>query len=133
MLLGIIADEFLKSPNPIMLVQLVTLLSLSVLDQEVNKCSIPQLFNGPDVLTSSKEKANRFTRKFSANSTLDDTLHSFPDFSQRTEQEISSMSITLRMVANAICELDVAKVTGADCILSIDLKMCFLCCTCLQK
>ena len=34
------------------------------------------------------------------------------------------MRITVRMIANAICELDVAKATGPDCIPSIVLKMC---------
>ena len=34
------------------------------------------------------------------------------------------MRITVRMVANVICELDVAKATGPDCIPSMVLKMC---------
>ena len=97
-------------------------ISNSILNR--GKSSIPPLFNGPEVLTSSKDKANLFAGKFSANSTLDDTLHSLPDFLSRTEQEIVSMRITVRMVAKAICELDVAKATGPDCIPSIVLKMC---------
>ena len=85
---------------------------------------MPPLFNGPDVFTSAKDKANLFAGKFSANSTLDDTLHSIPDFSAPTEQEIFSMKSTVRMVANTICELDVAKATDPDCILSYVLKLC---------
>ena len=57
-------------------------------------------------------------------STLDDTLHSSPDFPSRTEQKILSMRITVRIFASAICELDVAKTNGPDCIPSIVLKMC---------
>ena len=34
------------------------------------------------------------------------------------------MGIALRMVANAICELDVAKANDVDCIPFIALKMC---------
>ena len=92
----------------------------------VNKVSlqIPPLFNGSVVLTYSKDKANRFAMKLSVNSFLDDTLHNLPDFSLRTEQEIFSMRITARMVANAISEFDVANATGPDCIPSIVLKMC---------
>ena len=76
-------------------------------------------FNGPEVLTSSKDKASIFAGKFSANSTLDETLHSLPDFLLRTEQETFSMRFVVRMVANAICELGVTKAIGPDCIPSI--------------
>ena len=91
---------------------------------QLAKSSIAPLFNGPEVLTSSKDKANLFAGKFSANSTLDDTLHSLPDFSTRIEQEIFYMRISVIMVENTICEVDVAKATGPDCIPSIILKMC---------
>ena len=66
------------------------------------------------MLTSSKDKANLFARMFLANSTLDDTLHSLPDLPSRTKQKIFPVILTARMVANAICELDVAKATGPD-------------------
>ena len=91
-----------------MLMQLVTLLSLVLLDQETFgeylalflNSSIPPRFNGPEVLTSSKDKANLFLGKVSANSTLGDTaVHSLPDFSSRTEQ---NFCITVRMVINAV-------------------------------
>ena len=36
----------------------------------------------------------------------------------------SSVGESLRTVANVICELDVAKSTGPDCIPSVVLKMC---------
>ena len=50
--------------------------------------SIPPLFNVPEVLTSSKDKADLFAWKFSVNSTLGNTLHILPDFPSRTEQKI---------------------------------------------
>ena len=68
-----------------MLMQLVTLLPLSELDHATSGEYLTifnsSIFYGPDVLTSSKYKANLFAGKFSANSTLDDMLHSLPDFS----------------------------------------------------
>ena len=76
-------------------------------------------------LTEVTLQANLLARRFSANSTLDDTLHSLADFPSRMEQKIFSMRITVRMVANAICELNVAKATGPDCIPSIVFKDVF--------
>ena len=48
------------------------------------KSSIPPLFHGPEVLTSSKDKAELFAKLFSTNSTLDDSGHPLPDFPHRT-------------------------------------------------
>ena len=122
-LLGIFVKQ-LKWPNPTMMMQLITM-PLGILDHKIfAKCSIPPLFNGPWVLTSSKDKANLFARKFSANFTLNDTMHILPDFPSQTEQKIFTMKITVRMVANAICE-HVDKVTCPDIVPSNVLKMCF--------
>ena len=48
------------------------------------KSAIPPLFNGPEVLTAFMDKANRFVRNFSNNSTLDGSFHALPDFPLRT-------------------------------------------------
>ena len=64
-----------------------------------------------------KDNANLFAGKF----TLNDMLHSLPDFSSRTGNLLYEDH--LGMVANAICEPDVAKATGPDCISSVVLKM----------
>ena len=48
------------------------------------KSSISPLFHGPEVLTSSKDKAELFVKLFSTNSTLDDSGHPLPDFPHRT-------------------------------------------------
>ena len=88
------------------------------------KSTIPPLFNGPEVLTSSKDKANLFANRFASNSTLDDSQHTLPDFSSRTDQEISTMRITVRMVARIISQLDASKAIGPDNIPAIVLKKC---------
>ena len=88
------------------------------------KSTIPPLFNGPEVLTTSTDKANLFARNFSSNSTLDDGFQQLPDFPSRTEQRLTSRKITARMVSHAIYDLDTCKATGPDRIPSIVLKMC---------
>ena len=88
------------------------------------KSTIPLLFNGPEVLTKSNDKANLFARNFSCNSTLDDGFQQLPNFPPRTEQRLSSKKITARMVSHAIYDLDAFKATGPDRIPSIVLKMC---------
>ena len=88
------------------------------------KSTIPPLFNGPEVLTTSTDKANLFARNFSYNSTLDDSNQLLPDFPSRTEHRLTSRKITARMVSHAIYHLDACKATGPDRIPSIVLKMC---------
>ena len=88
------------------------------------KSTIPLLFNGPEVLTTSTDKANLFARNFSYNSTLDDSYQLLPDFPSRTEHRLTSRKITARMVSHAIYHLDTCKVTGPDRIPSIVVKMC---------
>ena len=88
------------------------------------KSTIPPLFNGPEVLTTSTDKANLFARNFSYNSTLDDSYQLLPDFPSRTEYRLTSRKITARMVSHAIYHLDTCKATGPDRIPSIVIKMC---------
>ena len=88
------------------------------------KSTIPPLFNGPEVLTTSTDKANLFAGNFSYNSTLDDSYQLLPDFPSRTEHRLTSRKITARMVSHAIYHLDTCKATGPDRIPSIVLKMC---------
>ena len=44
------------------------------------KFSIPPFFHGPEVLTTSTDKANHFARNFSCNSTLDDSSQQLPNY-----------------------------------------------------
>ena len=60
------------------------------------KSTIP-LFNGPEVLPISTDKANLFARNFSCNFFLDDDSQQIPDFPSRTEQRFSSKNITAKM------------------------------------
>ena len=66
------------------------------------KSTMPPLFNGQEVLTTSTDKVNLFARKFSCNSTLDDGSQQRNDFPSCTEQKLSSKNITAKMVSCAI-------------------------------
>ena len=52
------------------------------------KSSIPPLFNGPDVLSSTSEKAKLFAENFSKNSNLDYSGISLPVFPSRTNLKL---------------------------------------------
>ena len=86
--------------------------------------TIPPLFNGPEVLTTSTDKANLFARNSSCNSTLDDGSQQLPDFPSRTEQILGSKKITAKIVSRVFYDLDASKVTGLDRIPAIVLRMC---------
>ena len=58
--------------------------------------------NIPEILTTSTDKANLFARNFSCNSTLHDGFQQFPNFPSRTEQRLSSKTITVKTVSSAI-------------------------------
>ena len=62
-------------------------ISDSVLNRE--NSTIPPLFIGPKILTTSTDKANLFDRNFTCNSNLDDGSQQLPDFPSRTEQKLS--------------------------------------------
>ena len=72
--------------------------------------SLPYLFNGPEVLTTSIDKANLFSRNFSCNSTLDDGSQQLTDFPSHTEKKLSSKNITAKMVSSAIHNLDASTI-----------------------
>ena len=112
-----------KMQGPIMLKQLVALLHISlsrdfwgICNSVLNrgKSSVPPLFNGPEVLITSTDKANLFARNFPCNSTFDDGSQQLPDFPTRTEQRLSSKKITFKMVSHAIYDLDESRATSLD-------------------
>lgn len=88
------------------------------------KSVIPPLFNGPEVLTSSKDKAELFANLFSANSTLDDTDHPVPEFLLRTDKFIENFDITPAKISSIIATLDISKATGPDGIPAILFQKC---------
>ena len=88
------------------------------------KSTIPPLINGPEVLTTSKDKAEHFAQRFSRNSNLDDTGHPLPEFEARTHQVLRTISITPKKVAAVIRSLDPSKATGPDGIPVVVLQRC---------
>ena len=88
------------------------------------KSAIPPLFNEPEVLSSTSEKAKLFAENFSKNSHLDDSGISLPVFSSRTHLKLRNFSVSLIMVKKFIINLDLSKASGRDCIPVVVLKNC---------
>ena len=88
------------------------------------KSSIPPQFHGPEVLTSSKDKAELFAKLFSTNSTLDDSGHPLPDFPHWTNIHLDNFEITTKKVAAVIAVLDPSKATDPYGIPVIVLQKC---------
>ena len=86
--------------------------------------SIPPLFNGPEVLTSSKDKANVLAERFAANSTIQEGEHTLPCFPLRTECVVPKPIITPKNITTIIHSLDSSKATGPDGIPIVVLKHC---------
>ena len=82
------------------------------------------LFNGPEVLSFASGEAKMFAENFSKNFNLDDSDISLPDFPSRTNLTLHTTSITPRMVKKVITNLDLSKVSGADCTPVVFLKNC---------
>ena len=91
----------------------------------LNKCksAILPLFNGPEVLFSTSDKAKLFAEKFSKNSNLDDSGISLPVFPSRTNLKLH-ISVTPKMVRKVVMNLDLSKASGPDCIPVVVLKNC---------
>ena len=88
------------------------------------KSSIPPLFNSPEVLSSTPDKAKFFAENFSKNSNLDDSGIYLPVFPSRTNLKLHNISPTPKMVRNVIMNLDLSKALGSDCIPVVVLKYC---------
>ena len=86
------------------------------------KSSIPTIVNGPEILSSSLDKADLFAKMFSSNSTLDDEGHPLPEFPPRTDIDLSNLKVTPSMVAKFIHQLEPSKATGPDEIPVVVLK-----------
>ena len=76
------------------------------------KPSIPTLVNGPEVISSSSEKAKLFAANFAANSTLDDHGHPLPDFPQLTDCLLSKFSVTSKEIGKLVRKLDSTRPLG---------------------
>ena len=82
------------------------------------KSATPRLFNRPEVMSSTSDKAN----VFASNSNLDGSGISLPVFQSRTIVKLHNISITLKMVKKVITKLDPSKASGPDCIPVVVLK-----------
>ena len=89
------------------------------------KSTIPPLFNGPEVLSSSSDKAKLFAENFSLNSNLDDSGVSLPVFPSRTNLKLHNISVTPKMARKVVMNLDLSKACGPDCIPVVVLKNCW--------
>ena len=88
------------------------------------KSAIPPLFNGQEVLSSTSDKGNLFSKIFSKNSNLDDASISLPVFPFRTNMRLHNISITPKMVQKVIMNLDLSKASCPVCIPVVVLKNC---------
>ena len=86
--------------------------------------AIPPLFNGPEVLFSTSDKAKSFAENFSKNSNLDDSGISLPVFPSSTDLKLHNISVTPKMVKNVTTSLDLSKAPGPACIPVVLLKNC---------
>ena len=71
------------------------------------KSAIPPLFNGLEVLSFASDKAKLFPENFSKNSNLNDSGIFLPVFPSRTNLKLHTISVTSKMVKNAI--MNIAK------------------------
>ena len=78
--------------------------------------AIPPVFNGPEVLPSTSDKAKLFAKNFSNNSNLDELGIALPVFSSRTNLKLHNIFITSKMVKKIITNLHSSKGSGLDCI-----------------
>ena len=78
------------------------------------KSPISTIINGPEVISSSSDKAKLFARIFSSNSTLDDSNHPLPDFPLQTLHYIHDITVSVKEVSRLIHELEPSKATGPD-------------------
>ena len=88
------------------------------------KSAIPPLFNGPEVLSSTSDKAKLFAENFSLNSNLDDSGISLPVFPSRTNLKLHNISVSPKMVRKVAMNPDLSKASGPDCIPVVVLKNC---------
>ena len=88
------------------------------------KSATTPLFNEPEVLSSSSDKAKSFAKNSLKNSNLDGSGISLPVFPSRTNLKLNNISITPKMVKKIIMNFDSLKVSGPDCIPVVVLKNC---------
>ena len=88
------------------------------------KSAIPLLFNSPAALSSTSDKSHLFAKKFSRNSSLNDSVISLPIFSSTTNLKLHNISVTPKMVKQLVTNLDSSKTPGPDFIPVVVLEKC---------
>ena len=78
--------------------------------------AIHPVFNGPEVLPSTSDKAKSFAKNVSNNSNLDESDIALPLFSSRTNLKLHNIFITSKMVKKIITNFHSSKGSGLDCI-----------------
>ena len=94
----------------------------SVLNKD--KSAIPPLFNCPEVLSSTSDKAKCFAENFSVNSNIDAPGIFFPAIPSRTNLKLHNISITPKMVKKVIMNFDLSKTSSPHCIPLVVVKNC---------
>ena len=88
------------------------------------KSAIPPLFNGLEVLSSASDNSKLFAENSSKNSNIDDSGISFSVFTSRTNLKLHSIFVTPKKTKKVIINLNLLKVSGADCISVVVLRNC---------
>ena len=88
------------------------------------KSNIPPLFDGLEVLSSSKDKAELFAQLFSRNCSLNSSSYDLPDFPSRCNDSLCDVHITPQSVAKVISKLNSSTASGPDNIPVIVLQRC---------
>ena len=88
------------------------------------RSTVPPLFVGAQVLTSSQDKAEVFGQSFSTNCSLSSLNHPIPNFPPRCSDTVSDIRVTPHSVARIISSLRNSIASGPDHIPVIVLKMC---------
>ena len=88
------------------------------------KSTIPPLFNGPEVLSCTSDKAKLLAKNFSKNSNLDGSGISLSVFPSRTNLKLHNISITPKMVEKVLTNLDSSIASGPGCIPVVVVKTC---------
>lgn len=78
------------------------------------KTTVTTVINGPEVISSSTDKAKIFASIFTSNSTLDNKGQRLPNFPRQTEHDLSNILISVREVSGLIKSLNPAKATSRD-------------------
>ena len=72
------------------------------------------MINGPEVISSSKDKASLFGAMFAINGNLDDHGSILPEFPLRTNTILSTIKVTVKQVRVFIDKLSTSKATDPD-------------------